>query len=340
MYYFRNYSELKIMNRFLLSVFFLLLGTLSFAQVITGVVLDQESREPIDFASVFFNGTFVGTTTNEHGNFELDISKYANRPLTISAIGYASSTINDFFPGRQHQVLLVRKLFDIEEVTVSTKSLVRKRRACMRIFRKEFIGLTSNAHKCYILNEKDISFNYDSDKDTLRAHSSKPIRIQNLSLGYDISYHLDRFEYDRITKTVLYTGSIIFNLDLIVDDESMKRYERRRAYAYTGSSKHFFRSLWADSLNASGFKVSSYRTGERLQYENLVYQDSEGRKHLQYNEDLKIDYYDQLSYISFLEYRVHFDQDGYFDPISIIWTGEMSKQRIADFLPYEYILSQ
>lgn len=48
------------MNRFLLSVSFLLLGTLTFAQVITGVVVDQESREPIDFASVFFNGTFVG----------------------------------------------------------------------------------------------------------------------------------------------------------------------------------------------------------------------------------------------------------------------------------------
>jgi len=340
LHYFRNYSELKIMNRFLLSVFFLLLGTLTFAQVITGVVLDQESREPVDFASVFFDGTFVGTTSDIEGCFALDVSRYRSRPLTISAIGYHPATITEFAPGETLQVLLKRRVFEIEEVSVISKSLVRKRKACMRIFRKEFIGLTSNARRCYILNEQDISFNYDSDKDTLRAYSSKPIRIQNLSLGYDISYHLDRFEYDRITKTVLYTGSIIFNQDLIVDDESMKRYERRRAYAYTGSSKHFFRSLWADSLKASGFKVSSYRTGELLQYEHLVSQDSEGRKHLQYNEDLKIDYYDQLSYISFLEYRVHFDQDGYFDPISIIWTGEMSRQRIADFLPYEYILSQ
>ena len=210
----------------------------------------------------------------------------------------------------------------------------------MRIFKKEFIGLTSNARRCYIDNEQDISFNYDSDKDTLRAYASKPIRIQNLSLGYDISYHLERFEYDRTNKTVLYTGNIIFHRDLIEDEESMKKYEKRRAYAYMGSNKHFFRSLWINSLKGSGFSVSTYRTGEPLNYELIVYQGFNGGKSLQYNEDLQIAYYDQLSYISFREYKVIFEQDGFFDPTPIIWTGKMSEQRIADFLPYEYVLSE
>jgi len=328
------------MSRFLLFILLCLLGTQISAQIITGTVLDQESREPIDFASVFFNGTFVGTTTNEQGNFNLDISKYANRPLTISAVGYASSTINEFFPGRQHQVLLVRKLFDIEEVTVSTKSLVRKRRANMRIFKNEFIGLSSNARKCYILNENDISFNYASDRDTLRAYASAPIIIQNLSLGYIISYHLERFEYERRTKTMLFTGSINFKRDLAHDDKSMLLYERRRANAYLGSCQHFFRALWADSLSESEFIVCSSRSGSKLSYGDIVYQDMQDIKFLRYYENLTIEYYSKLSNISFLEGRVLFHQDGYFDPISIIWTGEMSTQRIADFLPYEYILSQ
>ncbi|RLD92374.1 MAG: hypothetical protein DRJ13_16670, partial [Bacteroidetes bacterium] len=221
------------MNRILFSILFGLLGTLTCAQVITGTVLDQESREPIDFASVFFNGTFVGTTTDEQGHFELDISKYATRPLTISAVGYASASISEFVPGEQHQVKLVRKLFDIDEVTVSTKSLVRRRRVNMRIFRNEFIGLSVNARKCHILNPEDISFNYASDRDTLIAFASAPIVIQNLSLGYIISYHLERFEYERKTKTMLFTGSIIFNRDLVDDEESRLHYERRRANAYT-----------------------------------------------------------------------------------------------------------
>ena len=328
------------MNRAFLVILFLHLGAFIYAQKITGLVLNQDTREPVDFASVFFSGTFVGTTTNESGYFELDVSNYRTRPLTISAVGYHSDIITDLIPGINHEVSLKARVFEIEEVEVISNSLVRKRRACMRIFKKEFIGLTSNARRCYILNEEDISFNYGSDKDTLRAFASKPILIQNLSLGYDISYHLDRFEYDRTAKTVLYTGNIIFNRDLIEDEESMLKYEKRRAYAYTGSSKHFFRSLWANSLKASGFSVSTYRTGDPLNYEHIVFQDFNGSKSLQYNQELQIRYYDHLSYISFREYKVIFEQDGYFDPTPIIWTGTMSEQRIADFLPYEYLLGE
>ena len=328
------------MKRILVSILFGLLWTLTYAQVITGTVLDQESREPIDFASVFFNGTFVGTTTDEQGHFELDISKYATRSLTISAVGYASASISEFVPGEQPQVRLVRQLYDIDEVTVSTKSLVRKRRANMRIFRNEFIGLSVNARKCHILNPEDISFNYASDRDTLKAKASAPIVIQNLSLGYIISYHLERFEYERKTKTMLFTGNIIFNRDLVDDEESRLLYERRRANAYIGSCQHFFRALWANTLIESEFAVSSTRSGSILSYDDIVFQDFQGRKYLRYYEDLTINYYANLSYISFLDGRVLFQQDGYFDPTPIIWTGEMSIQRIADFLPYEYLLSE
>ena len=328
------------MIRILLLLLILIPGLMIWGQVITGTVLDLESREPIDFASVYFSGTFVGTTTDEQGNFELDISKYASRPLSISAVGYSSAIISEFVPGKNHQVFLKGQLYDLEEVTVSTKSLVRKRRANMRIFRNEFIGLSVNARKCHILNPEDITFNYASDRDTLIAKALAPIVIQNLSLGYIISYHLERFEYERKTKTMLFTGSIIFNRDLADDEESRLLYERRRANAYLGSCQHFFRSLWTNTLIESEFALSSSRSGSILSYDDIVFQDIQGRKYLRYYEDLTIDYYARLSYISFLDGRVLFQQDGYFDPTPIIWTGDMSKQRISDFLPYEYILGE
>ena len=300
--------------------------------------MDEQTKAPIDYASVYFDGTFVGCTTDEEGRFELDVTEYKSRSLTISAVGYHSGVLSEFTPGKTHQLCLTPRVFEIKEVSVSTRSLARKRRACMRIFVNEFIGLTSNARKCHILNEEDITFNYGFDKDTLQAYAFKPIRILNLALGYEITYHLDRFEYDRHTKTVLYTGNIIFNNDLAFDKESQTKFDRRRTYAYTGSCKHFFRSLWNNTLKPSGFIVSSYRTGEPLLFENIVYQDIEGRKFLRYKEALKIDYYEILTYISFIEARTLFEEDGFFDPTSIIWTGEMSRQRIADFLPYEYLL--
>jgi len=313
------------------------LALTSWGQKINGVVLDNETNSPIDYASVFFDGTFVGTTTDENGGFELDVTKYKSRPLSISAVGYHSSIITKFTPGESMEVRLSPKVFELDEVVVSTKSLVRKRRACMRIFRNQFLGLTSNARKCYILNEEDISFNYDSDQDTLKAYASKPIHIQNLSLGYDITYHLDRFEFDRRTQTTLYIGNIIFNSDLAENEESLQNYERRRAYTYTGSSKHFFRALWNNSLESEGFMVSNYRSEQVLQYEFIVSEDYIGKKFLIYNEDIKIDFYSNLSYISFREFQVYFEADGYFEPLPIIWTGKMSEHRIADFLPFEYL---
>lgn len=325
------------MKKYLLSLLILNLAFALSGQRIKGVVLDQSTGLPIDYASVFFGGTFVGTTTDTDGCFELDVTKYRSRSLTISAMGYHPGSITDLIAGEIYQVLLEPKAYDLEEVSVSTKSLVRKRRACMRIFRNEFIGLTANARRCFILNEEDITFNYGSDKDTLRAYASKPIRIQNLSLGYEISYHLDRFEYARKTNTMLYTGDIIFERDMAVDEESSKKYKLRRDNAYTGSSMHFFRLLWTDSLQGSGFVLTNYRTGKELSYEQIVSQDFQGRKSLIYDQSLQIAYYDKLSYISFLKFQVHFAQDGYFEPTSIIWTGEMSKQRIADSLPYEYL---
>jgi hypothetical protein len=324
------------MKKALLALLVLCLTTTVYGQLIKGIVLDEQTGSPVDYASVFFNGTFVGTTTNEKGGFELDVSKYRTRPLYISAVGYYPQVITDFNPAEIQRVLLKPRVFEIEEVSVVSKSLVRKRKACMRIFEHEFIGNTTNARRCYILNEEDITFNYASDKDTLKAYARRPLRIQNLSLGYDITYYLERFEYDRKNKKVLYTGSIIFNRDLVTDEESLKRYERKREYAYTGSGKHFFRVLWSNSLKSSGFEVKNYRTSDKLKYENIVTEEVSGRKYLHYGEELVIRYFDKLSYISFLKEKVYFEQDGFFDPTGIIWSGTIAKQRIADFLPYEY----
>ena len=306
-------------------------------QILRGVVLDEQSGEPIDFASVFFSGTFVGTTTNQDGAFELDISKYRNRPLSISAVGYYPQTIAELNTAELLRITLKPRVFEIEEVTVATESLVRKRKACLRIFRREFIGSSSNAHRCYILNEEDITFNYGSDKDTLKAYASKPLQILNLSLGYSITYHLHRFEYQRNSQTTLYTGDIIFNRDLGDNSKDLARYKRRRAYAYTGSCSHFFRTLWANELDESGFYIRRAKNGEYLGYSELVLEGIQGMKYLVCFEDLDIDFYENPSHASFIKNRVYFEADGYYDPIAVIWSGTMARQRIADFLPYEYL---
>lgn len=57
---------------------FLLLPVVLLSQAdaitVTGRLLDNESKEPVVFASVYLKGGLMGTTSNEEGCFTLDIS--------------------------------------------------------------------------------------------------------------------------------------------------------------------------------------------------------------------------------------------------------------------------
>ena len=307
----------------------------AYNQVIKGTVRDKQTDSPLWFASVYFNGTFVGTTTDENGFFELDISRNPSMPITVSAIGYYSSTLTAYSPGESLIIYLLPKVYELKEVVISAKSLARERRANLRLFKNEFIGTTANAQKCKIINENDITFNYDSDWDTLRAFASRPILIDNQALGYKITCYLDAFEYYRASNTVFFKGNIIFTEDLSAEEMQRPFYEKRRNSAYRGSRMHFFRALWSDNIKSSGFKVTNWAE-DRLKYEDIVIQEDNDLKFLFYTEPLFINYFEKTSFIKFLTPKVYFDKNGYFDPSGINWTGTMGRPRMADWLPYEY----
>lgn len=324
------------MKKVLLALCLLNVSLSVFGQILKGRILDAETQEAIPFASVFIDGTFAGTSSNELGHFELDVANYFSRPVTISAIGYTPFSLEYEEPAKIYRILLIRHLYEIEEVSVTGKGIAKKRKAYLRLFYSEFIGSTTNARRCYIMNEEDLTFNYDSDQDTLRAIALKPLVIHNNALGYHFIYHLETFEFEKRTQRVFYKGSIVFTHDLAWEGQRAKVYKRRRRYAYTGSNKEFFRKLWSKSLKSSGYSISNYFTGETLKYKDVITEDVQGRKYLKYSGDLEIHYYDYYSGIKFLSEKAFIDRDGFFDPVSISWRGRMSVQRIADFLPYEY----
>ncbi len=306
------------------------------AQVIGGRVLDFETGAPIDIASVFFNGTFLGCTTDENGEFELDITPYANRTLQISAMGYKTNSLNGLRGSDFYEVLLERDLHQIPELIVESKSLARKRKAYMRIFKNEFIGRSQNAEDCYILNEEDITFNYHSSRDTLIASARKPLHILNKALGYQITYYLDKFEYDKRKNICVFKGNIIYNIDLATNSRERAGYEKRREKAYMGSCMHFFRALWDNTIEAEGFYLEEAKGMKPVTFHDIV-MDVQGKKYFSYNENLKIYFGQFQSTAAFRDPGVYFARDGYFEPEGILWFGQMSMDRIADWLPYEFL---
>jgi hypothetical protein len=327
------------------------------AQIIKGTLRDKVTDSKISFATVYLNGTSVGTYSDGEGNFKLDITKYNSMPLTISALGYYSVTISDFPRDKTFVTYLVPKIFELNEVIINSKAIDKERKANIKIFRDEFLGTTANAKRCVIVNENDILFKNSTDRDTLKAFASKPLIIYNNGLGYKITYYLDKFEFYKKSKSFLYQGSAFFNGDLSSDPTQIKSFERRRKYAYLGSRSHFFSSLWANSLKSNGFLVEN-SANEALNYEDIVLVRDSFKKYLEYygklkvlseipgkaiqnikiNNTLKIYYLSKTpnSYIELLKDTVYFDRSGYFEGSGVRILGQMAKQRISDLLPYDY----
>lgn len=329
------------MSKFKLLLFlFINFNLLAYNQVIKGTIKDKKTDKTICFAAVYFDGTFVGTQSDTAGNFELKISGNSSMPLTISCVGYYSVTL-PFTIGKPLLIYLIPKAYDMDGVVVSSKSLVGHRKKDLGLFKSVFLGTTPNAKLCYISNEKDISFNYGTDDDTLKAFASKPILIFNKGLGYKITYFLDKFEYYKKDSSFLFKGNFIFTEDLINDET--QPYQRKREVAYLGSRMHFFRALWANKLIVAGFTVKdSY--GEHLNYENIVVKENLfpfgplniSTKLLTSGKNMQISYYSNLTQIVFLKTKVFFDENGYFDQLGLFWDGDMALQRIGDMLPYDY----
>ena len=322
------------MRKYILLFLFISCFSVCYSQFVKGTVRDEKTKAAIPFASVYFNGSFAGTVSDAKGYFELNRSEHLSMPLIISAIGYYSSILTDFSSIQPIVIYLKPKEYALKETVIKSKSLAKLRKRDMRLFKKEFLGRSDNAQKCRIMNEKDITFNYQADKDTLKALTSKPLLIENMSLGYKITYYLDKFEYYRKNGGMFFSGNIVFK-ENEANGDHQKDYAERRKDTYMGSRMHFFRSLFLNDSIVNGFTITD-STFKKLNLNNIVVLDHKGNRYLNYTTRLNINSSAGISYVTFLKNYVFFDKNGYFDGSGLNWTGYMGDQRVADWLPFEY----
>jgi len=343
------------MIKCLLIILFIIFRYNAYNQIFKGTILDKDTKQPIDFAVAYFAGTFTGTNADKNGNFELDISKNKAMPLTISALGYYSVSVTDLSAGKTLKIYLAPKDYELNEVVIRPGNIKKDRRdreKYLRLFRKQFLGETPNAGSCKILNENDITLRFEND--TLKAFSSKPILIDNLALGYRITFFLDQFEYASSEMVMYLKGNILFNTDMDLKNSQTDRFERKRRNAYYGSRMHFFRALWENKIDSEGFMVID-STYTKILIGSIINQGEResDRKYFKYRGKLDIKYGSETrpvspsilfsktsidyagSRLAILKDSVYFDKNGA-SVEGIRWYGRMGKQRIADTLPFEY----
>lgn len=324
-----------------IGIFLIIVCLPNYSQVISGTVFDNETKKQIPYANVFFNGTTIGTYTDNYGKFDLILPKDGKFPIAFSAIGYETILLSDYSTDQPIRVSMNPKIYELDEVIISSKMSLGDRltrKYYLNLFKKQFFGVSLNGSQCKILNENDIVMQYLTDKDILKAYSNKPLIIINKALGYQITYYIDKFECSPSGNLVNLYGCSIFKEDITLDVKQQIRAGKRRKIAYLGSRMQLFRSLWNNDLDSAGFTLKNTRNKE-LTYDSLVIQTDSSIKYLKRKGIVNIAYFSKQSdtQIKILKDSVYFNKSGYFDPYLISWDGEMANQRIGDMLPFDYL---
>ena len=323
-------------------ILFLIICLPNYSQIINGTVFNNETGKPVPYANVFFNGTTIGTYTDIYGYFKLILPKDLRYPIAISFIGYESLLISDYPVDKSIKVFLKPKIYKLDEVTVKSKMTFSERmdrKYYLSLFRKEFFGESLNTGQCKIMNEDDIVLQYFNETGMLKAYSNKPLIIINEALGYQIVYYIDIFDCSQ-AELNLY-GFYTFKEDNTLEGRKKVVAEKRRRLAYIGSRMHFIRSLWSNVLDSAGFTIKN-KDNNILTYDSLVVQTGSHTKYLKRKGTADIAYLSKRTdtQIEILNDSVYFNKSGYIDPYVINWAGEMSKQRIAELLPFDYIYQE
>jgi len=233
---------------------FILFNGYAQTSTINGRVIDSETNEGLPYANVFINLSTLGTATDENGNFNLLKIPYGVHELVVSYIGYTSySTKIKTGPEnlKYLEIRLVPKDAELSEVQVKGER-DKEWQTNLKKFETIFLGTTTFAKSCEILNPWVLEFNADVNK-AFYATASQPLEVQNLSLGYKIFYYLTGF----ISTNEAYNirGQIRFEELVTTDEKQALTWQQNRATAYLGSYRHLFKAIIEGRTKEEGFAL-------------------------------------------------------------------------------------
>lgn len=223
--------------------------------MMNGIVLNGDDGTALSGASVFINNSTKGTLSKVDGKFTLEINTVTTSDLIVSYAGFATTSIQ--INPQNNKAFLTIKLFPrsllLEGITI-LKPEKDGWKTWGKFFTELFIGRSDFATKCVIKNPEVIRFIHDRNRNVLTAFSNENLLIINNSLGYQITYQLENFEYDFNEKMTSFSGFTLFK-ELKGGNKRKRQWAHNRIEVYQGSVMHFMRSLYWDSVPEEGFDV-------------------------------------------------------------------------------------
>jgi hypothetical protein len=354
------------MSKIFCFIFFYVLPVFIIAQKLTGKVIEANTQKPIVAASIYLSNTSIGCISNNNGEFVMEKIPIGKYDLIVSCLGYEPfvQTIESGNLPVFITVKLKTKIKELAEVVVETYDKDGWKK-WGNFFLENFIGKSSNATNCKILNKDVIKFKYSHKQNVLNAFALEPLIIQNKSLGYNIKFELQVFSYDYNKRLLFYAGYPFFQEMDTKRTRQQKRWNERRDETYYGSMMHFMRALFRNKLKENEFEVrkmidknnASYLINTILPGDSVAYAIDNTTIALEFLDKLDIMYKGRKAPYEYANQpfgkkdeheisqikltgasRVEVVSNGsYYDPMHLLSFGYWAwSEKMANMLPYDF----
>ncbi len=296
-----------MLNR-ILPLLLLCVSLSAYAQyTVRGRVIDASTQEPLARASVFCQGTTLGTSTDKDGLFELPL-RNGGYDLTISYTGYLAQVIR-VNATLDTNVQLVKKDNSLGEVVLrSSNEDPNGWEKYGSFFTGLFIGESQAAKACVLRNPEVLRFLFYKKSNRLKVLADEPLIVVNPTLGYEIRYELDSFVYNYNTQFYAYRGYPFFT-ELTGEDSIRSVWAKNRESAYLGSKLQFMHNYYDSTLTENGWLIemmdeeNEKRFNRINAYDTLYYgaPDSTGQMEIWYPRKICIIYTKQAPESDYLK---------------------------------------
>ncbi|QHT70977.1 TonB-dependent receptor plug domain-containing protein [Rhodocytophaga rosea] len=224
---------------------------------ITGIITSSEKGVPVPFANVFLVNTMLGDVTDDKGAFEIRNVPLGTFELMVSYVGFIAQKKTIQVDEEKDLVVNIilepdqQKLAEVEVKSERDKEWQKQ----YNRFEKHFLGGTTNASQCTILNPWVVNFSPGEKNTQFKASATAPLEIVNKALGYKLWFFLKRFEAEG--NQGLFVGETKFEEITPTNSKEKERWEKNRQKAYAGSIRHFLRSLVRNTWREEGFLAYS-----------------------------------------------------------------------------------
>lgn len=228
--------------------------------VISGIVLNESTAQPLGGASIYINGSTAGTVSSETGHFRLQALPNGFYDVVVSFVGYEVIVYRAVIQSKDISITfkMSRKETELRKVVVLSRDA---RERWLKMLKENFLGITLPAQKSSIKNEDEILFDMAS-RDSMRAYSLVPLVVENRELGYRIYFELVEFYYNARNQQTYFYGYSRYE-ELSSREKIPAKYLRARQRYYRGTMLHFYHTLIDSTTKEEGFNLLNIRYLEK-----------------------------------------------------------------------------